>query len=336
MSGIIMLCGQQQLDNQGDPLVGGLVYMLQSGTLIQQSGFRDAALLNAWPNPLQLDASGRVPLIWFADGTIRIRITDRTGIVLFDADQLPVLGSSSGGGGGGGGTGDPNAQYITGDLKLRYGTGVLAGFVRANGLTIGNTGSSATEFADPTAQNLFQYLWNLNDNVDLPVFPSRGASAAADWAATGPWKTIQLPDFRGLVPAGLDDMGNARATRLTNFNFTGPKDAIVLGAAAGRQFIQLTIAQLAAHNHAAFIFDPTHTHGISPSTIRNQASSGANVTGGAIGLALPTDVPASIAAAATGVRVTDGSTLDVTGTQGSSQPIQSVPPMRCITYYVRL
>jgi hypothetical protein len=37
MSGVISMCGQQQLDMFGAPLAGGLLYMLQSGTLVPQS-----------------------------------------------------------------------------------------------------------------------------------------------------------------------------------------------------------------------------------------------------------------------------------------------------------
>src|SRR5262245_16394799 len=121
MSGTISICMQQQVDRNGDPLVGGLVYMFAAGTTTPQNGFRDAALVNAYANPITLDASGRIPSIFFADGVIRIRLTDASGVLQFDADNLPVIGSSSGGGGVD--TTDLNALFNTGDMKVRYGTG---------------------------------------------------------------------------------------------------------------------------------------------------------------------------------------------------------------------
>jgi microcystin-dependent protein len=95
-------------------------------------------------------------------------------------------------------------------MKARYGTGTLSGFVRANGRTIGSATSGATERANADTQALFEYLWGADAN--LTVSGGRGASANADWAAN---KTIALPDLRGRVIAGLDDMGNTSAGRLS-------------------------------------------------------------------------------------------------------------------------
>jgi hypothetical protein len=119
---------------------------------------------------------------------------------------------------------DPTTIIATGDLKVRYGTGVLTGFVRANGRTIGSATSGATERASADCQVLFQYLWDTDAN--LAVAGGRGASSAADWAAN---KTIVTPDWRGRALAFMDDMGNAAAGRLTSTYFG--TSAIVLGAA---------------------------------------------------------------------------------------------------------
>src|SRR5947208_1688739 len=83
--------------------------------------------------------------------------------------------------GGGGGTVDPTTIFQTGQIIPMYGTGVLTGFVRANGRTIGSATSGATERANADAQSLFQNLWGADAN--LAVSGGRGASAAADWAA---------------------------------------------------------------------------------------------------------------------------------------------------------
>jgi hypothetical protein len=276
MSGIIMLCGQQQFDAQDNPLNGGQIYMLQAGTLTPQNGFKDAALVNPYTNPIVLDSTGRVPLIYFADGLIRVRITDINGVLMFDFDNIPVLGQS--GGTSIVDTSDASARLATADIKARYGSGSLAGWVRANGGSIGNINSPATERANPDCQNLFMYLWNLND-PDLPVSPSRGTSAAADWAATAPWKTVALPDFRGCFLGAVDGMGQANTGRLSTNNFTGTKDQTTLGAFAGFEFFQLTGSHLPTHNHG-IVENTTHVHSINFTSQSENANHTHNVTVG--------------------------------------------------------
>lgn len=214
----------QQLDALAKPLSGGKLYLIQAGTTsTPQNCYQDTALTLAWPNPITLDAAGRVPQLFCADGNIKIRLTDRNGLQQLVQDNLLVVGPS--GGGGGGGTVDPTTILATGDLKVSYGTSVLTGFVRANGRTIGSATSGATERANSDTNALFVYLWAADAN--LAVSGGRGASAAADYAAN---KTITLPDWRGRALAGLDDMGNSAAGRLTATYFG--TSTTVLGAAS--------------------------------------------------------------------------------------------------------
>jgi hypothetical protein len=104
---------------------------------------------------------------------------------------------------------DATTVFATGDLKHRYQDGVISGWVRANGNTIGSATSGATERANADCQSLFQYLWT--NDTSLTVSTGRGASAAADWAAN---KTITLPDMRGRTLAGMDTMGSTNASRI--------------------------------------------------------------------------------------------------------------------------
>lgn len=64
--------------------------------------------------------------------------------------------------------------------------------------------------------------------------------------------TFNLPDCRGRIGAGKDDMGGASAARLNTLSST------TLGATGGSQTHALTTAQLATHSHA--VTDPGHTH----------------------------------------------------------------------------
>jgi microcystin-dependent protein len=214
-AGTIPFSLSQQLDQYGKPLAGCLFYTIQAGTTsTPQNAYQDSALTIPLPNPQTCDAAGRLPQMFLADGTIKVRLTDKNGVQVLVADNIQVVGASSGSGGGG--TVDATTILATGDLKVKYGTGTLSGFVRANGRTIGSSTSGATERANADTQSLFEYLWGADAN--LTVSGGRGASANADWTAN---KTLTLPDLRGRIIAGLDDMGNTAAGRITSSTVTG-------------------------------------------------------------------------------------------------------------------
>lgn len=226
-AGTIPFSLSQQFDRYGDPLSGCKLYVIKAGTTsTPQNAYQDAALTIPQPNPIICDAAGRLPQFFLADGTIKVRLTDKSGTVQVEADGILVIGPS-GGGGGGGGSVDPTTIIATGDVKTRYGTGTLSGFVRANGRTIGSATSGATERANADCQALFQYLWATDPN--LTVSGGRGASANADWVAN---KTITLPDFRGRAMVALADMGNSANSYYDGVNFqTG--SATTLGSWVG-------------------------------------------------------------------------------------------------------
>jgi len=242
-----------QFDAHGNVAPGCKLYVIQAGTTsTPQNSYQDSGLTNALPNPLECDASGRLPQFYLADGQIKVRLTDKDGGQIFVGDNLLVIGPSSGGGGGGGDV-DPTTIFETGAIKAKYGTGSLSGWVRMNGRTIGSATSGATERANSDTQALFEYLWGADSN--LAVSSGRGASAAADWSAN---KTIALPDARGRALAALDDMGNSAAGRLTT-DFFGTS-ATVLGAAGGSEKHTLTKAELPVVTPTATsVFTPAGT-----------------------------------------------------------------------------
>lgn len=142
-----------------------------------------------------------------------------------------------------------------GDIKLAFATGAKTGFVRANGRTIGDATSGGTERANADTSALFTHLWNNFSNTICPVSSGRGANAAADFAAH---KNITLPDARGRVPTGMDDMGNSAAGRVTGAttlgDFGGSETRII--SQANLPAVQIgvgvsgaTSAELQAHNH---------------------------------------------------------------------------------------
>ncbi|MFN4165890.1 MAG: tail fiber protein [Ferrovibrio sp.] len=60
--------------------------------------------------------------------------------------------------------------------------------------------------------------------------------------------SFNLPDLRGRVAAGKDDMGGTAANRLTAASAAG-LDRVTLGAAGGVQQHQLLVAEMPAHTH---------------------------------------------------------------------------------------
>jgi microcystin-dependent protein len=87
-------------------------------------------------------------------------------------------------------------------------------------------------------------------------------------------KAITLPDLRGRMLAGLDDMGAAAAGRILSSNVTsGGGDLPTTPAATGGEANHaLTVAELAAHNHTAT--DGGHTHAFTYSHPDNNPAGG--------------------------------------------------------------
>lgn len=310
----------QQLDSSGNPLVGGLLYLIQAGTTATpQNCYQDTALTIAWPNPVVLDSAGRIPQLFCADGSIKIRLTNAAGVTQVVADNILVIGPS--GGGGGGSTVDPTTILQTGDMKIVYGTGAISGFVRANGRTIGSATSGATERANLDTQALFEYLWGADAN--LTVSGGRGASAAADWAAN---KTITLPDFRGRVVAGLDDMGNSAASRLTSTYFGAT--TTTLGA----------VSTTTDHTTLLTTNLPPYTPLGSVATSIIQGGSYPNLSGilaGGSNVGFGGSNTGGQAVSLNGL-LSASSTFTGTAQGGTSTPFANVPPAILTTYYLKL
>jgi len=321
MAGTISLSLTQQLDEFGKPLAGGKLYLIAAGTVsTPQNAYQDSALTLVLPNPIIMDAAGRLPQFFLADGSIKIRMTDKNGVEKLSADGILVVGASSGGGGGS--PVDATTVMATGDLKVRYGTGILSGFVRANARTIGSASSGATERANADTQALFEYLWNTDAN--LAVSTGRGVSSTADWGAN---KTITLPDGRGRTLYGLDDMGNSAAGRLTASYFGTA--ATVLGAAGGSESKVLVTGNLPPYTPAGSIANGAIT--ISNPTVPNAgAFSGNNNGGGGGAFGVIQGGPATITASQA------SSSFTGTAQGGASTPVAVASPGLLATIYIKL
>jgi microcystin-dependent protein len=137
-----------------------------------------------------------------------------------------------------------------GSVNPYVGISAPTGWLLCSGATIGSATSGATARANADTQTLYELLWNAMGNTELPIQDSsgvgttRGASGAADFAAN---KRLPLPDLRGRVIAGQDDMGGSSANRLTGLS--GGLNGDTMGTTGGAESHTLTIAEMPAHDH---------------------------------------------------------------------------------------
>src|SRR5215831_5648066 len=169
--------------------------------------------------------------------------------------------------------------------------------------------------------------------------------------------TFNLPDLRGYLLAGKDDMGGVVASRIT----AGASgiDGTVLGAAGGAQTVALITAQMPAHahgvtdpTHSHVVSDPTHSHGVNdPTHSHNMSfSTGAttngnislfgfvdNVGGGAnIATSQAAATGISLNAAATGIGINLAGTGISIQSAGGGGAHQNMPPTRICNFIMRI
>jgi len=95
------------------------------------------------------------------------------------------------------------------------------------------------------------WLLCYGQGVDTTTYASLFSVIGYTYGGSG--ATFNIPDLRGRVPAGLDDIGGSDAGRLDLAN--------VLGTTAGAQKHTLTTTELASHTHAGPSHDHTFTTG---------------------------------------------------------------------------
>jgi microcystin-dependent protein len=127
-------------------------------------------------------------------------------------------------------------------------TGVdIPGTMTNSGVTRTVPVGAIMDFAGSTAPAnwLLCYGQAVSRSTYAALFAVLGTSHGTGDGST----TFNLPDCRGRVAAGKDDMGGSSANRLTNQS--GGLDGDVLGTTGGSETHTLTSGQLAAHTHGA-------------------------------------------------------------------------------------
>ena len=137
--------------------------------------------------------------------------------------------------------------------------------------------------------------------------------------------TFALPDLRGRVIAGVDNMGGAAANRITSGNsgITGTS----LGASGGVEAVTLSAAQsgLPAHNHT--INDAGHAHTTTASSFGGNS--------GGTGLYNPTNANSWTSSGVNTNTATTGITINNVTAQNASASHNNVQPSIIMNYIIK-
>lgn len=79
---------QQYFDSSGNVLTGGKLYFYSTGTVTALDTYSDVNLSIPRTNPVILDASGRTGNIFLKEQSYKVKLTDSTDVLIFEADPV--------------------------------------------------------------------------------------------------------------------------------------------------------------------------------------------------------------------------------------------------------
>lgn len=125
--------------------------------------------------------------------------------------------------------------------------------------------------AAPNANWLLAYGQAVSRTTYADLFTALGTTYGSGDGST----TFNLPDMRGRVAAGKDNMGGVSASRLTSGITGGITSGTTLGSTGGEESHVLTEDELAVHTHgASTVSGGLHSHTYVKNTIVNQGTAG--------------------------------------------------------------
>ena len=94
MAGILPQSGTQQFDNAtGTFLTGGQLFVYEPATTTPAAIFSTLTLSpgSELPSPIILDTAGRIPAVYAANGSVRVRILNAASVLQTDIDNVPIV-----------------------------------------------------------------------------------------------------------------------------------------------------------------------------------------------------------------------------------------------------
>lgn len=160
----------------------------------------------------------------------------------------------------------PSTAFIIGFIG-RGGVGVPAGTIVPYGGIITSDTSTSSATAPPSG-----WLWCRGQTVAQASYPALYAAIGTTFNTGGEASTdFRLPDLRGRIPIGLDNMGGSDAGRLDVSN--------TLGASGGSQYHTLSTSQMPNHAHT---FTPSGS--VSISSVTGSVSGSISGTTNSVGI----------------------------------------------------
>ena len=228
------------LANNGQPLAGGLMFTYVAGSTTKQNAYTDSTGTTALPNPIVLNVRGDVaPSSIGTSCGLWLNPTLNYKIVLAPAGDT-----------------DPPANPIwTLDQVVSANSSVLASLAAYQATLAGVPVGAQMPYGGTTAPSgwLLCYGQAISRTTYSALFALLGTAYGTGDGST----TFNLPDKRGRVSIGLDNMGGSAAGRITTA-ICGINGTLQ-GAAGGSQYSQADTLT-ATSTAVTAINDPGHHH----------------------------------------------------------------------------
>lgn len=279
----------------GIPLAGGMVYTYAADGVTPKTTYQDSSTSTPNANPVVLDSSGYAS-IW-GQGQYVFAVTDALGSQVY----------------GGSPTQDPVASLgVSAAMLPVIQATTTAAALAALGAAAAGAGIVPFGVPLPYAGASPPSGWAqcYGQAVSRSMYPNLFFALGTTWGAGDGATTFNLPDLRGRLWAGLDNMGGSAANRLTSdpLGFATAADSI--GVTGGSQY-------MASHNHG--VSDPGHEHSISLNIAGNTSPGGGYTPG-----------------ASTGTYNTDTATTSITITDTGSGLSGNCPPLALGFWIIQL
>jgi microcystin-dependent protein len=287
---------QQYTDNNGVLLVGGQLFVYAAGTTTKQAAFTDASGATALPDPIVLNVRGEVaPSATGTSCGLWLDPTLAYKLVLAPAND----------------TDPPTNPFWTIDNLVSPQSAILAALTEYQATLGGNPIGTMIAYGGATAPTgwLLCYGQAVSRTTYALLFAVLGTAYGTGDGST----TFNVPDKRGRMSIGADNMGGSAANRVTQA--VSGILATTVGQAGGNQLAQTDTLTAST---TVSIGDAGHQHSL-PNVWNQVSGSGSavnNFGAGTIQLATTTGT------ATTGITATAVTTVTSTLT-GSSQ---NMPP----------